>query len=131
MQQSIKYKSLQDHGYAGAHSISTPSQITAARLYNQRGNRGITNLVTWPSSQSQMEAPSARLQSLCWAQNYCLSRDLPLRSYLDDPSWLLRRGELFQLILVRTPRLLRGAKWFGNPSRSSPDSGHLTGTQGL
>lgn len=119
MEQGIK--SLQYHGYAGAHSISIPPQNPTARLYNQRGNRGITNLVTWPNSQSQMEAPSARLQNLCWAQN-CLSRDLPLRSDLGGPSWLLRRGQ-FQLILLRTPRLLRGAKWFGNRSRSSPDSG--------
>lgn len=51
MQQSIKF--LQYHGYAGAHSISTPPQNPTACLYNQRGNRGITNLVTWPNSQSQ------------------------------------------------------------------------------
>lgn len=104
--QSIK--SLQYHSCVGAHSISTPPQKAAARLYNQRGNRGITNLVTWLSSQNQMEAPSVRLQNLCPAQNCCLFRDLLLRSYLGGLCWLLRRGELFQLILVRTPRLLRG-----------------------
>lgn len=42
---------------------------------------------------------------------------------------MLCRGELFQLILLGTPRL-RGAKWFGIPRHSSPDSGHLAGMQG-
>lgn len=58
MRQSIK--SLQYHSCVGAHSISTPPQKAAARLYNQRGNRGFPNLVTWfskPDGGTQRQAP--------------------------------------------------------------------------